>query len=226
MAAPERHGDTWELGAEVLGIYATEDEEGFAALARSWLVYRAPVPMFLRLDLLPVGFGFGQRGTSADALGFVSAGLDLHPFALGLGVGATSYRHDGRQPWRPAVAFAAHLRAGYADGVHLAARSGFHLGEHDRAELTFIDAILQVPLSRHVAIFFRGNAVLEPLRAQLDHGVRAWVRGHGEPGSVALRFTLGWGLTSGFGSARCAACGSARYERAGPATGLGVEGRL
>lgn len=228
VATPPRHGDSWEMGGEGFGFLATDSDSGFGLLARSWLVYRASIPLSLRLDLMPVGLAVSDA-TYGTGLGLVSAGLDYEGIALGVGVGATSYRGSyGELIDTAALALGAHVRFGVADGLHFALRSGLHFDHQDEARFTFVEGVLQVPLTRRVALFWRGSVAIEPLRAQLDHGVRVWVHGHGEPGSVALRCSFGWGFERGQEPPTCrsGSCWSSSFDLSGPGAGVGVEGRL
>ncbi|MCA9609614.1 MAG: hypothetical protein KC619_28645 [Myxococcales bacterium] len=226
VATPPRRGDSWEMGGEAFAFFGTSSGWGFGLLARSWLVYRASIPLAVRLDLTPVGVVISDA-PYGTALGLASVDLDFEGFALGFGIGGTSFHESYAPNDSPALAFGGHLRLGVTDGLAFSVRSGFHLGDDGGARFSFLEGVLDTPLTQMVAVFFRGSIAIDPIRAQLDHGMRVWILGHGEAGSVALRVTFGWAIERGYVPPTCGAPCSARpFDLSGFGGGLGVEGRM
>ena len=212
---PPRHGDSWEVAGWLTAAYLIEPQ-GFGLMARGHAVYRGDEPYYLRAELMPLTISVASPrgrgdGTVIGALAMASAGLDLHAFGLGLSIGAAT---DREQPGDEGVlVVGASARIGFSDGLRVIIRGGISTN-YESIGFGFVEALPQIPFTPETALRLR-FAYSVSGNMEAFAGLRVWLEGHGEAGSVGL--TVG----AGFMHAQ-----HQRVDHNGPPIGVGLEGRL
>ena len=228
---PPRQSERWELGGSVFLFYPLIDD-GFGAIFRARVTYRFDAPLMVRAELSPLGASTGRTGRGAGAFALLWGGLDLHAFGASFGLGAASFNeHDandtlGTEPQPGAMTVAAvAFRIGVSDGLAMWLRAGLGI-DHDRSavEPALFELWGQIPMSDVWAMRVLTSWTMSG-NAEARVGVRAWLLGRGEAGSVALLLDGGLGRVVYHPPVRGRGYPD-NIDHLGPGFGFGVEGRL
>jgi hypothetical protein len=232
VLAPPRQADRWALGGSIFGFFAPT-ASGAGLLARAHVVYRAAFPFAVRAELTPLGLSTGDDGRGAGAFGLLSAELDLHAFGAGIGLGVTSNNeHDqNASAAAPEPASGAMLtvvpsiRIGASDGLRVTLRAGLAVDPVDGGTgFALASGFVQIPIGRRWAMTFRGGWSRGGT-AEARVGMRVWLRGLGDAGSVALLLDGGLGRVVFHPPLRARGYPDP-VDHLGPGFGAGVETRL
>lgn len=224
---PPRQEDRWSLGASLFSFVPVASS-GLGLITRAHLAYASTLPLSVRADLMPLGYVWSSGGNTAGVLGLVGAELDTHVVGFGVAAGGVSNNeHDpyssNIEPDAMLVA-APTLRIGVTDGLHLIVRAGVALGGPS-ARFGFFQSTAQIPLTHDLALSLAFDYGLSG-NIEVRAGLRLWMIGRGQAGSLALTFDGGgsrlqyrgpWIRDRGY---------PPTVDHFGPGVGLGVEARL
>jgi hypothetical protein len=203
----------------------------FGALGDLAVTYLANIPMYLRLELRPIGGRIGSDHGDGVFAGFASVGYDHTYFSLGIGVGTLYQSKFGEIATSPgdtehlrdtrfALGTLLNVRLGSRDGVNATLTTTFALRSNEW-EFGFIDLTGQAPVGSRSWLTggLGGGAGVGYLYVEL--GFRRLIMGNGAGGSLFIRPTVG---VAGIDQRRPGS-DSGNFA-AGPMVGLHVEGRL
>jgi hypothetical protein len=242
--APPRDGGTWELSA-LAGAFVNLGPSSGGLTAWLDAVYRFEAPIVVRLELAPLGFGFGNSVMTQTtgvgngnpggsiAVGSLQAlvGVDTQFLELAVGGGAstlgdTQANTANGAPSTGGASVVAAARFGAHDGLAFNFE-GVVVGANSAFRLATVVTSLQIPLSRTVMLIARGGGGNMGVLYG-DLGARVVVAGEGGRGTVALTgFFGGAGIDfQGCNSAFSGVAITCPYASlGGPSVGGGIEWR-
>ncbi|MDC0741717.1 hypothetical protein [Polyangium mundeleinium] len=147
-------------------------------------------PFKLGFELSPFAFVLVPEGPGTIVHARLRGAFSSDYVEVGLGIGGRM------QYFGPSgLSVAPAMRLGSLDGAHLRAELGYSLirnyyTQQTQFALSHVTGGLDVPVTRRLAVTMDGGYGLD-LWAYATLGVRQWIHGHGEPGSLAIGASAG-----------------------------------
>lgn len=190
--APERIGGVGEtiftirpalvlegLGAAVLMDFATH--------------YHFNPDFYVSAQLQPIGFGHSRTGTSMSLSALASGGYDHRYFSVGLGFGfmTKDYPQGSGYFGFGSVAISQEVRFGARNGLNLFLRNTF-VKNSDKFEYGNVLVDINIPVNTQFDVRIQGVTGLFGPQF-IEAGLRSWVIGNGNQGSLGIDFAAGFG---------------------------------
>lgn len=192
---------------------------GFAMIDEAWLSVSFRRPLYAELRLAPLEFGTSADGDVFTFAGLGMGGYDGRWFSAGVGLGGASVVGDTGKTTRT-LAVVQQGRLGARDGLSLTVRNSFLLmptyatpdcyyygyyGERDcetperdgeAFNLGQLAMRAQVPMTGKTDLFADWGVSGSMSSEWVTGGVSTWLRGNGDPGSLGLEVSAGYGWVS------------------------------
>ncbi len=217
ILAPPRLGGLGEV-AFAFRPFLVLDLLGIGSVNEAAVTWRTEAPWYGRVRVLPLGVALAAEESNLfNAAWSVGGGFDTRYFGLGLGLGMSAVNSEpravtssssldvytvGGRRYVPEFR-GVHNKFGISQEVRLGARDGLNLEVYN----TFIrfagafrysgtNVALFAPVTSRTTVLAGGGGGLAGF-GYGELGVRSWVRGNGDEGSLALGTSAGWGFLFG-----------------------------